>query len=82
LTGHASGVLGVAFSKDSRYLASAGNDWTVKVWDPRTGNAVHTFRGHTNRVHAVMFHPDGRHLASASSDQTIKIWSLAQPNDR
>jgi WD40 repeat protein len=64
----------VTFSPDGRRLASAGEDWTVKIWDAATGSEIRNLRGHTDRVSGVTFSPDGRRLASASYDKTVKIW--------
>jgi serine/threonine protein kinase len=46
--GHDCIVLGVAFSRDGRRLATiGGEDRTVKLWDPLTGREILKLRGHT-----------------------------------
>jgi WD40 repeat protein/serine/threonine protein kinase len=77
LTGHTEEIRSVAFSADGRWLATAGDDSTVKVWDVPTNQERHTLRGHTARVRSVAFSPDGRRLASAGDDKTIHIWDMA-----
>jgi WD40 repeat protein len=78
LWGHGGEVYTLAFSPDKagRWLASGGEDSTVKVWDSHTGKVVHTFRGHTGLVSSVAFSPDGRRLVSGSRDSRIKVWDL------
>jgi WD40 repeat protein/serine/threonine protein kinase len=70
-------VRSVAFSRDGRILASAGNDGTVKIWDAATGRELRTLTGHTGAVLSVAFSPDGRMLASASQDGNVKLWDPA-----
>src|SRR5207249_4596043 len=75
---HEGQVWGVTFSPpDGKFLATAGVDNTVKVWDA-DGQVVLTFTKHTSRVHVVAFSPgDGRLVASGGADQTVKVWERA-----
>lgn len=64
--GHESGVKSVAFSPDSKTLASGSWDRSIKLWDPTTGKEKATLYGHAKDVFSVAWRPDGKTLASAS----------------
>ncbi|RKU28207.1 hypothetical protein C6499_10300 [Candidatus Poribacteria bacterium] len=76
LAGHTGDVTSVAFSSDSRTLASGSVDTTVRLWDVVTDTHKATFTGHTEGVMSVAFSPDGRTLASGSDDNTIILWDV------
>lgn len=77
LEDHVDQVLSVSFSPDGQFLASAGQDKTIKLWSA-AGKELKTLSGkagHQGTVRRVAFSPDGKRLASASEDKTVKIWS-------
>jgi eukaryotic-like serine/threonine-protein kinase len=65
-------VHGLAWSPDSKRIASAGDDKTVQVWDAATGNTSFTYKGHTAAVNAVAWSPDSKLIATATS--TVQVW--------
>lgn len=81
LNGHAGAVRALAFSPDSRLLASAGVDQIIRLWSPSTGHLEGTLVGHTDEIASLVFLPDGQRLASASRDGSVRVWSVAVSRD-
>ena len=57
-----------------RYSWSEISDTTIRIWDARTGDHLHTLEGHTSGVSCLAFFPGVPILASGSYDNTIRIW--------
>jgi WD40 repeat protein/tRNA A-37 threonylcarbamoyl transferase component Bud32 len=68
---------GIAFSPDGQWLAMAGWEPVLTIYDAGTGRELRRLKGHGESNWAVAFSPDGARLASASNDGTIKVWNAA-----
>lgn len=71
---HQGPVHSLAWSPNSRLLASASGDGTVQIWNPASGETLLTFRRHFESVNAVSWSPQGTYLASAGNDSLVYIW--------
>lgn len=88
LRGHTNRVWCVAFASESNHqtqsrktqqsnlLASGSADYSVKLWNWKTGQCLKTLRGHANWVWSVSFSPSAEQLISASYDRTLKLWDV------
>jgi len=86
---HSSPVFSIAISPDGRWLAAAGDNGEIHLWelskivkDQSRSNsysyAAHqVYSGHTHKVNTLTFSSDGEWLASGSRDGTIRVWAVS-----
>lgn len=74
--GHSGAVSTVAISPDGRYLASAGEDANVNLWDLGTSRLIKSMSGHSGRVHSLSFGAESSVLVSGSEDCTVRVWDV------
>ncbi|OQA90857.1 MAG: WD domain, G-beta repeat [Elusimicrobia bacterium ADurb.Bin231] len=74
LTGHKNSVTCVAYSPDDKYIASASEDKTIRIWDQKDGKLIGLLSGHTEPVWTLSYSPDGKYIASGGDDTTVRIW--------
>ncbi len=73
LAGHDDRVTALAFSADETWLASAGYDDVLHLWNLGDGSS-RVLTGHRGDVKGVVFLADGS-LVSVGADRTIRRWS-------
>jgi WD40 repeat protein len=71
---HTDGVRACAWSPYHTYVASAGRDTTIHVWEVSAGDIVCSYHNHTGEIRSVSWSPDGRFLVSAGDDKTAQVW--------
>lgn len=76
--GHSAPVTTMAFSPDSRFLVTASNDWTARIYamEPGQGNAgpLVTLAGHEGSITSAIFSPDGNLILTLARDKTARLW--------
>ncbi|MCV9386763.1 caspase family protein [Reichenbachiella ulvae] len=74
LKGHDKMVVDYVFTKDSRFVYTAGGDRVIRLWDVQTGEELRRFEGHRDLVFNLALSEDGHSLASGSWDGSAILW--------
>lgn len=75
-TGHNDQINAIVVSDNGNFLASAGNNKIVKIWEVATTMEYRTISGTNGRVDQLCFSPDNIHLAAVTSDGELFIWNV------
>ena len=80
----AGGVNRTAFSPDGKLLLTAGEDGTVRLWNPETGASMRVIHARGKPATSVAFSPDGRQFVSASGgyisnsgENLARVWDVS-----
>lgn len=74
LIGHFQPITDIAFSPDGNLVATASDDSTISLWNPRSGEEIRILMGHTAPITQILFTADSSLIISASTDHTIRVW--------
>lgn len=73
---HHGWIRAVVLSPDGRWVATAGNDQIVKIWNTSDGTLVRQMSGHENQIYSLIFHPQGQFLLSGDLLGFVYQWDL------
>ncbi|AKI99597.1 High-affnity carbon uptake protein Hat/HatR [Archangium gephyra] len=77
LRNHTQHINAISFTADGRYLVSASDDRTLRVWDLGQDGEPRVLRGHTNEVWRIQMLPDGQGFISSDKDGVLRQWTLS-----
>ena len=71
--GHSSDVLSVTYSPTGDRIFSSSTDNTIRLWDTRTGEQLHTFQN-DYPTRSLACSPDGSTIISIISGARLRLW--------
>lgn len=77
LSGHLHWVTSVAAPADKFIVASGSADKTVRVWDVRKRECLHTYETGLDKIWSVAWSPSGTRLASVSEAGVLGVHSVS-----
>ncbi len=81
-TAHEDSVNTVQFSPDGKIIATGGQDYTVRLWNSKTGQLLNTLdHQDINSLTTLQFSPDGKIIATGGiSSREVYLWEVTTGN--
>ena len=77
LLGHEDDVTALVFSPDGRFAFTAGDDWTIRLWELPSCRCLRTFTTPKHTIDAVYFDPSNFFALSVTAGGLMRLWSVA-----
>lgn len=75
-TGHTTQINALGASSDNKFLASAGNNKLIKIWDIESGREFRTLDGSGGRFIHVFFAPNNTTLIGITTEHEMIGWDV------
>ncbi|WP_327251493.1 NB-ARC domain-containing protein [Streptomyces sp. NBC_01244] len=79
LPGHVGNIGALAVAPDGSWLAAAGEDHLIRLWDAATWTCRAVLQGHTSPVEAIGAAPDSSFLVSSCQNGDLWWWQATTP---
>lgn len=66
----------LAVSPNGQFIAGAGEDPKIFVWDGKTNRLIKILKGAGSFINSLVFSPDSKLLASANDKGAIELWDI------
>jgi len=77
--GHKGAVWSTKLSPDASRAATGSADFTAKIWNTYSGQALHSFP-HNHIVRSVALSPTSSHLLTGGQEKKVRIFDLSRPD--
>ncbi len=64
-------------SRDGKWIATAGDDGVIRIFNAADGKPAGELKGHAGPVNSVKFTLDSAKVVSGGDDKTARVWTLA-----
>lgn len=75
LSEHTANITNVSFSSDGKYLLSASDDQSIRVWDLNNMKCINVLKGHNDGVDIVKYGYKDNFIVSVTDRGECKIWN-------
>ena len=69
-------ITAVAMHPQGKFVAAAGDDHVIRIWNMEDGELSFRLAGHTDWIRALAFSPDGQSLVSSGNDRRVLLWDM------